>query len=75
MTNISTKAGGSHTEVPATVFSILALIGNAVMIGLIGWYLDHTLSSNRGTVDKLYFPCTRTYWGFKRKKAAPVQLD
>ena len=57
----------AKATVPSTATSILTLLGNAAMMAMIAWYLDHVVESNRGSPDRWYFVFTRRYWGCERK--------
>lgn len=65
---IRTEIAGTTATVPSTAATILTLIGNCLLLGLIAWYLDHTVASNRGTSEPFYFFLTPKYWGCKRKR-------
>ena len=71
---IHTKIQGNSSTVPSTAETLLMLIGNAVMFGIIAWYLDHVVESNRGAPDPWYFFFTRKYWGCKKKNSIKQSL-
>ena len=63
---IHVRSTHPHFNAPSTAESLAYLVMDAVLIGLLGWYLDHVLPSNRGSGKPFYFPFTKSYW--KRKK-------
>lgn len=67
VSTIHAKSQGNTSTVPSTAVTVLTLLGNALMIGAIAWYLDHVLESNRGTPDPYYFFFSPKYWGCKKK--------
>lgn len=70
---IHEKVAGSSTKVPSTLTSYLILFGDFLLYGLIAWYMDHTIASNRGTPDSYFFFLSRRYWGCKKRK--PKKLN
>lgn len=66
--DIHTKVNGTNVIVPSTFKSTLLIIVDGLLMALVAWYLDHTVSSNRGTADKFYFFLTPSYWGLCKKK-------
>ena len=67
VSTIHYKSQGIESTVPSTAITVLTLLGNAVMMAVIAWYLDHVLESNRGSPDPWYFLCTSKYWGCDRR--------
>jgi hypothetical protein len=45
---------------PLAGFGILCL--QLIMCGILIWYFDHVVSSNRGSNERFYFFATRNYW-------------
>jgi ABC-type multidrug transport system ATPase subunit len=54
----------SYTTVflPPTYASLLFLIGDAILYGVLAWYLDGVIRGNHGIPRKLYFPFQLSYW-------------
>lgn len=62
-----TKAGDSDSEIPTidlppTAESLYWLIGDAVLYGLLAWYLDAVWQGNHGIPRKFYYFLTPSYW-------------
>ena len=53
--NIVTSIAGTPVNVPSTLLSVLMSIADGPLLAAIAWYLDHILSSNRGSADKPWF--------------------
>jgi hypothetical protein len=49
-----------ESPTPLHAFGILLL--DMFLCGIIVWYFDHVISSNRGTSERFYFFLTKKYW-------------
>eukprot|EP00357_Protocruzia_adherens_P001361 CAMPEP_0115019368 /NCGR_PEP_ID=MMETSP0216-20121206/29400_1 /TAXON_ID=223996 /ORGANISM="Protocruzia adherens, Strain Boccale" /LENGTH=942 /DNA_ID=CAMNT_0002390821 /DNA_START=13 /DNA_END=2841 /DNA_ORIENTATION=- len=71
LTEITTgEINHDYFRVPSSLDSFGWLILNCVMFGVLAWYCDHIVESNRGKADPFYFPFTKRYWsrGYEGKR-------
>ena len=67
-TNVGVLPGKKTYTAYSSYDSTLLLLGDMAVFGLLAWYCDHTIASNRGTGDSLLFFLTPKYWGCRRSK-------
>jgi hypothetical protein len=56
---------------PPTYASLLFLVGDAILYGLLAWYLDGVIRGNHGMPRKLHFPFQLSYWLPTKGKSPP----
>jgi ABC-type multidrug transport system ATPase subunit len=62
--NTDDTAANPYKEVslPPTFMSLVFLMGDAILYGLLAWYLDAVFRGNHGIPRKFYFPFQPSYW-------------
>ena len=56
VTPIHGHFAGARYNVPSTLMSILTLVFDAGLFGVLGWYFDHVIPGNCSSGDQWYFP-------------------
>ena len=56
---------GHHFITPSLYDSLCNMGINILLFGVLAWFCDHVVSSNRGVAEPVYFLFTRKYWGLK----------
>jgi ABC-type multidrug transport system fused ATPase/permease subunit len=67
--------GAGETDyfiMPATVWSVVVLIADAVLFGILAWYLDAVFPGNHGIPRKWYFPFDPRYWWTWERRRRPL---
>ena len=74
--NIHGSFAGASYQVPSTLMSILTLVMDAGIFGVMGWYCDHVIAGNCSSGEPWYFPARGVYRCFcGRKKVTEVSSD
>lgn len=53
---------GDRYHVTSMYSTFITLIYTTAFYGVLAWYFDHTIASNRGVPEKWWFPVSRKYW-------------
>ena len=73
---ITNEVGSSLTgdyDAPSVFFLWGVLIANCLFYGVLTWYFDHVVSSNRGRDESFFFCFSLKYLNCCKKKARPIQ--
>lgn len=71
---IHAKVAGNSAKVPSTLTSFLILFGDFLLYGLLAWYMDHIIASNRGSPDSMFFFLSKKYWGCSKRSKAKTMI-
>ncbi|XP_065915324.1 ABC transporter A family member 1-like [Dysidea avara] len=73
----STNENGTYKNIilPPTIESFYWLVGDALLFGLLAWYLDAIWQGNHGIPRRWYFPLTWSYWFGELKSSSSVSAQ
>lgn len=68
MRNIGKNILDVHYDSPPTAYIVFLMFVNCIFYGIVAWYLDHIIASNRGKDESKAFLFRKNYWCPRRRR-------